>query len=350
MRIRVGTAAVAALVLVLAGCGSDGDSDAGGDTPSASASATAAGIVDGVDEITVSVFTNSPVSTIDQMVVRMGFLEEEGVKAELLEIPSGPDMVASLLGGSAQVTGGAPALAYPLLAQGECLKYLAPGQGNMYSLIARADADLPNVDKGFPESVRDLKGKTIGVVARGSATEVWMSAVLRDAGLDPAADVTFIAVGGGATALPAFQQKTVDVMIGYPPLLQQLEKQGLDYKVVADMVNGDPDTLDQMLQVGSLVTCKFAEQNPDTVDAYCRAVDKAYAFLRDEDNAEEMGAFMSEILAVDAETGAEIWDGTVKKTFPSDTFTEEIFEAQVEFLPTLTEAPDYGESVLTDCG
>lgn len=333
MSFRTGSTAVVTLAFVLAGCGSDGE-------PSGSAE----------ERITVGVFSSSPSSLIDQMVVRMGFLEDEGIEAELLEIPSGPDLVSSLIGGSAQVVSGTPPIVYPLIQEGECVKYLAPGMGNMYNLIAHPDVDIPNADKGFPESVRDLQGKTIGVVARGSATEVWASAVLQDAGLDPTKDVTFIAVGGPATALPAFQQRQVDALLSYPPVTQMIEAEGIDYTVVADMVGGDPDTLDQVLQMGSLVTCDYAENNPDTVDAYCRAIDKAYTYLRDEANAEEMGVLMSEILSVDEKTGGEIWED-VKNSFPADTMTEELWNAQVEFVPTLEgNAPDFDASVVSDCG
>ncbi|WP_162164539.1 ABC transporter substrate-binding protein [Intrasporangium chromatireducens] len=322
--------------LFLGACGSSGGGASGGQTADGAAEA-----------ITVSAFTKSPVSTIDQMVVKMGFLKEEGVDAKILEIPSGPQMVASLIGGTSQVTGGSPALVYPLLKQGQCLRYLGPGMGNMYNLIARPDANIPGADKGFPDSVRGLKGKTIGVVARGSATEVWMTAILRAAGVDPK-DVTFIAVGAAPTALPTFQQGKVDAMIGYPPLNQMLAAQGIKYTFLTDTAHGKPDTLKNMLQVGSVTTCDFAEKHPETVTAYCNAIQKAYAFLRDEKNAPAMATFLTKTLGVDSKTATDIW-AEIKTSFPSDKFTKELFDEQVQFLPGMDHAPDYSSAMQPNC-
>jgi NitT/TauT family transport system substrate-binding protein len=330
-------AAAVAAALVLAACGSSGGDASDGQSANGAA-----------DAITVSAFTKSPVSTIDQMVVKMGFLKDEGVDATILEIPSGPQMVASLLGGTSQVTGGSPALVYPLLTQGQCLRYLAPGMGNMYNLIARPEAKIPGADKGYPEAVRGLKGKTVGVVARGSATEVWMSAILRDAGVDPK-DVTFIAVGSATTAIPTFQQGKVDAMIGYPPVNQTLTAQGTKYTFLTDTANGKPDTLKNMLQVGSVTTCDYAEKHPKTVAAYCRATKKAYAFLRDEKNAPEMATLLTKTLGVDQATATDIW-ADIKTAFPSDTFTNELFDAQLAFLPTLGKAPNYTQAMQPNCG
>lgn len=325
--------AIMALGLV-ASCGSSGDQ------PESQKTKT----------ITVSAFTKSPVSTVDQLVVRKGFLKAEGVNAKILEIPSGPNMVASLLGGTSQVTGGAPSLVWPLLNQGTCVKYLAPGLGNMYNIIARPDVKLPNINAGFPASVRDLKGKTIGIVARGSATENWVGAVLKDAGMDPKKDVTFIAVGAAPTALAAFEQKKVDAVLSYPPLEQMLAKDGVKYQVVADMVHGKPDTMANMLQVGSVMTCEYAEKNPDVVTAYCKAINKAYAFMDDPANKDEMGAFMSTTLGVDAATGPQIWE-QIKGSFPAKTFNKEIWAEQVKFLPDpSTPIPDYDKFVVPNCG
>ena len=50
----------------------------------------------------------------------------------------------------------------------------------------------------------------------GSATQIWVEMLLKQAGMSPK-DVTFIGVGINASAIAAFQQKIVDVMVVYPP-------------------------------------------------------------------------------------------------------------------------------------
>ena len=56
----------------------------------------------------------------------------------------------------------------------------------------------------------DLKGKKIGVIARGSSTETGMRYLFAKAGLNPD-DATYVAVGGAVTAYNALQSKHWDV-------------------------------------------------------------------------------------------------------------------------------------------
>lgn len=68
-----------------------------------------------------------------------------------------------------------PPLSWPLVKQGQCFKYLTGGLGNVADLVAQPDLKLPNLARGFPESIKDLKGKRIGVVAGPGGQECALS-------------------------------------------------------------------------------------------------------------------------------------------------------------------------------
>lgn len=325
-----GAAVVASVVVAVSACGSSGGEGDGGS-----------------NKITMGVFTNSPVSAISQTIIKQGYLEDEGFDVDVLSIASGPELVASLLSGDSTVATGAPSAIFPLMDQGECLKYIAPEVGNMYNIRANkgvlSDPSAPTQDR-----IKQLKGKRIGIVARGAATEVWTAAILKDAGLDPAKDVTWVAVGAGATALQALEAKSVDAVLSYPPLEQNLAKNGIETDLVAESAKGDPDSLEQLIQAGLVVTCDYEKDNPDAIKALCSASKKAFAYVRDPANKEALGSFYASILDVDEEAGAQIRD-QLDSAYENDTFTAENWKAQAAFVPEGTKVPDIKKSVV-DCG
>ncbi|MEZ5653933.1 MAG: ABC transporter substrate-binding protein [Burkholderiaceae bacterium] len=287
-------------------------------------------------EINITVFPAVLLNLVDYSMVWHGFLEKEGVTGKFVTVANGPAMVASILGGSSDFTAVAPVFAWQLQTKGECIRYLGTGVGSYYSLLAQADLDLPNLAKGFPDSIRDLKGKRIGVVARGAATEVWTGAVLKAAGLDPAKDVTFVGTGGQATAIAAFENKQVDVQFAYPPLSAKLA-QG-SYKVVANLFNSDVPTFNDMVQSGPATTCEFQQKNPETYKAYCRAYHAAYRFVTDPKNDEAVAKDVARITGVDEAAATKLW-AEFRPAFRGSRWTPQSWAAQGQYMSPVDGKP-----------
>ena len=286
-------------------------------------------------------FVNTPTS----IMIKKGFLAKYGVKGELLTLPTGPVIVASLVGGSTDFADANPALSWPLIKQGQCLRYLTSGQGATGDLVAQPDLKLPNLSRGFPESIRDLKGMRIGVVAIGSATQIWVEMLLKEAGMSPK-DVTFIGVGVNASAVAAFQNKIVDVMVAYPPIYNQLQKSpGL--QVVANWSKGNPPTLTDLVQSGITTKCSYANANPQIVQAVCKAIADAHAFMMDTKNEAAMGAYSAENMAVSQAEGLALWN-QYKTSFHGIEFTPIKWEAQGKFMAD-GYVPKYSDLVIPGC-
>ena len=286
-------------------------------------------------------FVNTPTS----LMIQKGFLAKYGVTGKLLTLPTGPVIVASLVGGSTDFADANPALSWPLIRQGQCLRYLTAGQGVTGDLVAQADLKLPNLSKGFPESIKDLKGLKIGVVALGSATQIWVEMLLKQAGVSPR-DVTFIGVGINASAIAAFQQKIVDVMVVYPPIFNPLQKSP-GFQMVANWSKGNPPTLSDLVQSGITTTCKYADANPQIVQAVCRAIAEAHAYMMDPKNEAAMGAFASENMGVSPAEGLGLWT-QYKTSFNNIVFTQPRWEAQRKFLVD-DFVPKYSDIVVPGC-
>ena len=296
--------------------------------------------------VTVTVFPGGLVNTPTAIMVEKGFLTKYGVNAKLTTIPSGPSIVASLVGGSTDFADIAPPLSWPLVKQGQCFKYLTGGLGNVADLVAQPDLKLPNLSKGFPESIKDLKGLRIGVVALGSGTHIWVNMLLKDAGMNPK-DVTIIAVGANATAVAAFQQKQVDVMLVYPPIYQLLEKNP-GFQMVANWSKGNPPTLANLTQSGIGTTCAYAAAHPQIVQAVCKASADAYAFMMDPKNAVAMGDYTAKNMAVSQADGLALWN-QYKTSFHGIVFTQAQWEAQAPFMADGF-VPKYSDYIVPNCG
>ena len=295
--------------------------------------------------VTITVFPGGMTNTPTSIMVRKGFLAKYGVKAELTTIPSGPGIVAALVGGSSDFADVAAWLSWPLVKQGQCLKYLTGGLGNVGDLVAQPDLKLPNLSRGFPESIKDLKGTRIGVVALGSGTQNWVEMLLKSAGMSPK-DVTFIAVGANATAVAAFQQKLVDVLVVYPPIYQALQ-QSPGFQMVANWTKGNPPTLDNMVQSGIKTTCAYADAHPQIVQAVCKASAEAYAYMMDPKNEAEIGAYTAENMGVSQAQGLALWN-QYKSSFHGIAFTQAQWEAQGPFTAD-GYVPKYSDVVIPGC-
>lgn len=295
--------------------------------------------------VSITVFPGGIVNTPTSIMVKKGFLAKYGVKAELTTIPSGPGIVASMLGGSSDLADIAPALSWPLVKQGQCLKFLTGGLGNVADLVAQPDLKLPNLSREFPDPIKDLKGTRIGVVALGSGTQIWVEMLLKSAGMSPK-DVTFIAVGANATAVAAFQQKLVDVAVVYPPVYQTLQKNP-GFQIVANWTKDNPPTLDKLVQSGIGTTCAYAAAHPQIVQAVCKASAEAYDYMMDPKNEAALGAYTAENMAVSQAEGVALWN-QYKSSFHGIAFTQAQWEAQRPFVPD-GYVPNYSDLVVPSC-
>jgi NitT/TauT family transport system substrate-binding protein len=71
-------------------------------------------------------------------------------------------------------------------------------------------------------SAADLKGKTIGVLALGSASDLMTRGALKEAGLDPDKDVKFLPVGVGAPMAEALDSGKVDAIAGWEGMWESI--------------------------------------------------------------------------------------------------------------------------------
>jgi NitT/TauT family transport system substrate-binding protein len=80
-------------------------------------------------------------------------------------------------------------------------------------------------------AVRDLKGKTVLVYARGSAPHIFLAVVMAHIGLDHRKDITLV-TRPPAEAMRLFEEREVDAFIASPPAAQELRAKKVGHVVV----------------------------------------------------------------------------------------------------------------------
>ena len=83
-------------------------------------------------------------------------------------------------------------------------------------------------------SVRDLKGRSVAVVALGDARHIFLALLMAYIGLDPRTDVTIVA---HPEAMQLFEAKQVDAYIASPPTAQELRAKHIGRVVVNTSVD-----------------------------------------------------------------------------------------------------------------
>jgi NitT/TauT family transport system substrate-binding protein len=85
-------------------------------------------------------------------------------------------------------------------------------------------------------SIRDLKGKKVGIAAMGGAEHVFLSAMAAQVGLDPRRDIDW-ATGATADTAALLTEGKIDAFMAFPPTAQELRAKKLGHVVVNSAVD-----------------------------------------------------------------------------------------------------------------
>jgi len=240
-------------LLALAACGG---------APSASSSAPASGAPQ-ARAVHIAYATQTATALPIFIARDAGIFKSHGIDADITYSRDGAAAIAALVGGDVQfIVVGDPNLTNAVL-QGADIEYLAWPAHTVQIVI---------VGQPGLTGVPDLKGKTVGVTAAGSTTDLFVQALLRRSGLEPKRDVNVVAVGGSSETLAAFTSKRIDAAAFATPFdAQAIAKGG---QVLFDFRKSDYT----YAQSGLAVKRTFAKSNAglvaDVVRSYVEAVDR----------------------------------------------------------------------------
>ncbi|MDR7588748.1 MAG: ABC transporter substrate-binding protein [Armatimonadota bacterium] len=263
-----------------------------------------------------------------------GYMAQEGIDLELIEVESGALGIAALVSGQVQFFDADPFQAVQLRRQGRQILFI-------YNLTRRVTLDLVmhpevarqrGVSRSSPLAQRfaALRGLRLGITRPGAATDVYMRYYLRRAGADPDRDAQLIAVGGGASLLAALRTRRIDAFHLSAPTPQLAERDGFGVMIIKSSA-GDVPELDNFLYTGISVHNVYANQNGDVLRRWVRAVNRANALMR-QDPAAAITHLRKYFPRTDPDVLALALRDITPALSPDGRMTEEMMEKHLAFM------------------
>ena len=159
-----------------------------------------------------------------------GIWKKQGLDVELVFLRGGSRTVSALIGGSVDFIFGSDLGVTTAILQGASLTRVGVTTNTLgYSLVTQ-----PNV-----KSIRDLKGKIIGITPGRDAAYARVVKLLRDNGMDASKDVTFLSVGDGGPAarVAALSAGVIHATMFTPPSDLISERAGMKVLTKIDVPN-----------------------------------------------------------------------------------------------------------------
>jgi NitT/TauT family transport system substrate-binding protein len=165
--------------------------------------------------------------------------------------------------------------------------------GSTHALIARPEF----------KSVKDLRGKTLGVGSYGASDDIAGRMMIKHYGVDPDKQMKVVALGPDRARFAALREGIVDVAVIAPPMDSEGRKAGFNVLARAYEIFTFPF-------VGMGTSTKKLAEKPDEVKRTLKAFVRANRFIRD--NRDESIQILSVWGRTDRNSAAAAYDAAVK--------------------------------------
>ena len=131
------------------------------------------------------------------------------------------------------------------------------------------------------KEVANLKGKKIGIIAPGTASNMMASLLIQRAGLLPS-DVSFIGVGTAGGAMASIRSGQIDAVCNLDPVMTMLEQKG-DVKIISDVrtLRGTQALFGGLLPAACLYSSPdFLQKNKLAIQGLTNAMVRALVWLQ----------------------------------------------------------------------
>jgi NitT/TauT family transport system substrate-binding protein len=181
-----------------------------------------------------------------------GIWKKYGLEVELIYLRGGSRTVSALIAGSVDFILGSDLGVTTAILQGASLMRVGVTTNTTgYSMVTQ-----PNI-----KTVRDLKGKVIGITPGRDAAYARVVKLLRENGMDAGKDVTFLSVGDGGPAarVAALSSGLIHATMFTPPSDMISEKAGMRILTKVDVANvgGGLNTTPSFLQKSRPLALRF---------------------------------------------------------------------------------------------
>jgi len=228
-----------------------------------------------------------------------GYFKEEGLEITLIKNLAGWQSLKNLFEGDADIANVADLpISYSAL---DKKKYTDFERGDFYIITDliysnKIQQVLARKDRGIyaPE---DIKGKRVGLL-RGTTADFFLDAFLTEYNLK-ASDIEVVNMGV-FEQVEALVKGDLDVIFSWQPHILNAQKLLGDNAIIL------PTKLTYTTAWLSVVMKEYAEEHPEVLEKYLRAIYKANQFIKE--NREEAITIHAEMSDVDREVFASLWN------------------------------------------
>lgn len=198
----------------------------------------------------------------------MKYWEEEGLDVSVVGSPSGSAALQALLNDQVQMTFTGASNVMQFRQRDVPVKAIANVYNKaIYYPAVKADGPI--------QSIKDLKGKTVGVCALAASCEYWLNAILKQEGIDPK-DVARVVPGLGAAAWHALDTGQVAALVWSGAGLTQMETVGAKFRRFDKL----PYLQDLTFVMTLIARDETIKSDPKLLIGLARGIAKATVFAR----------------------------------------------------------------------
>lgn len=156
---------------------------------------------------------------------KMGWFKEGGLKVQLVAMPGSADCIKQVATGDLPFSFPSPEPLAILKPQGVKIRiFYTAYQSNTYGLAVPVDSPI--------QTIKDLKGKTIGVTSMASGGVIIARALTAESGLNPESDIRIVVAGEGAQTAALVRNKQVDALSQFDAAYALIEAAGVKIRML----------------------------------------------------------------------------------------------------------------------
>jgi NitT/TauT family transport system substrate-binding protein len=207
----------------------------------------------------------------------LGYFRQEGLKAELQDLPGGAKNIAAMLGGSTDVIGAVYEHTIWLAAENRAAQcfYLLMERPGLALIVSPATSRKIT-------SIADLKGASVGVANPGSQSHIFLNFLLHKHGM-PADSVNAVGVGLGPGSVVAVQRGKVDAAAVSGVAISMLRRRHPGLVVLADAYTAEGVKklygVDTYPSHALLAPAEWLHSNTETARKIARATQRANQWM-----------------------------------------------------------------------
>lgn len=232
---------------------------------------------------------------LDQIASEKGFFKDHGLDVSYLSPQSGSAAVQMLAAGEVDGWSTAPSIIYNAHSQGQSVGLAGlVNSFTAYEIIVASDADWTKPDGTFEEKMTSLEGKTIGVSGLAAGTDLALLSALDVVGLGEN-DVKRLGVGTTLSGLGQLSSGKIDAYVEFTGSGARLiADDGAGERYVGLYGDDVPEQVDVLSDLGLAINSDWAEENPDSLDAWREALGEARQWLEDPANVDEAATIVAD--------------------------------------------------------